>query len=371
MRSLLLAALLLLSLCAVGLTDDKKKPKEKEKDVDYPSGRVLVDTSLPALIPYTDQGGLLVLKAAIGDGDISTAIVDTGLPLSALTPTLAEKQKLKPKADMEFHTLIGPAKGGQVDAQQIKLGTVTIVDVPFVVCDMFAHLSSEKKTDQPPIWLGASAFSGLVMSIDPSRQSISFQPATVNLPDKASVSTLELKNGHWYVDIRINDRKNVRALVDTGAVGMLLPAKAAKDLGLTNPSTVTATTKLPSGKDGKVALTKLASVAIGSAKANNVPAIYVMEGDTTGLEPDTAIVGTDFLLRFKVTMHFPKRKIAFEPLANPLDQAAMRMINGGNPAGNPRVNPSGTGPTPIRVRPGAGNNRPPIGAGGGYSGGNP
>src|ERR1041384_5799409 len=170
MRALLVAIVLLPCLSAIGFTDDKKKPKEK--DLDYPSGRVLVDTSLPALIPYQEEGGLMVIKAAIGDGDFAKAVLDTALPLSAMNPRLAEQQKLKPDAETEIQTLLGHAKCGQLKAQQLKLGTVTLADVPFVICDMMAHLSAEKKPDAPPIWLGASAISGMVLIIDPSRHSL-------------------------------------------------------------------------------------------------------------------------------------------------------------------------------------------------------
>lgn len=314
---------LCLGLACVGAHSQVKPAKDQPAPFAF--GRVPDQSSLPATIPYQDFGGLLAIPAALGQGDFTTAILDTGLPLSLVAPELAAKLSLKSESKSEIETLLGKVHVDSLKTQQLRMGTVTMADVPFAVFDMLKHLSSKPEPNAPPIWIGASSLAAFVVTIDPAQHKVLFQAATTPLPAKAAVVPFaDYKGGRIYVDVKINDKKTVRALVDTGTVGMLIPAKLAKSLSSGTVNTVA--TALPSGKEGKVGVLNLAEVAIGSAKANSVPALFIKEGDTAGLDPDAAIIGTDVLLRFKVTIYYAEKKLAFEALPPPKLNPALEQI---------------------------------------------
>jgi predicted aspartyl protease len=119
------------------------------------------------------------------------------------------------------------------------------------------------------------------------------------------------------MEIKVNEKKKVDALLDTGTVSTLLPESVAKELKLTPITTVDV--KDNNGKPGKVGLVRLANVELGKLKVKDVHALYIAEGDPKGFDKELAIIGNDLLLRYKVTIDYGRHEVDFEEL-QPLKQ---------------------------------------------------
>lgn len=283
-------------------------------------GQVVLLSSLPATVPFEDWNGLIVVKANLGEGAPMSAALHTGLPLCVIGPELAAKQFVRTEGVRDVPTLYGSLRASGAAPQSLRIGTLILKDVPCAVGDLFGHLSGQKRADAPPLWLGASALAAAVVTIDPRKQEVIFRPANSPLPRKATIVPFEIRDGRIVVEMKVNGKRTFPALVDTGVVGTLLPADAARDLKLPPAETLPVTH--PNGKAAKVAAVDLKEVSIGGLKVNDVRAFYVAEGSVEGLDNEMGVLGNDILLRYRVTIHYGLRKIAFEKIADAPFKAA-------------------------------------------------
>ncbi|MGC8666531.1 MAG: retroviral-like aspartic protease family protein [Chthonomonadales bacterium] len=293
-------------------------------------GRIAPETLLPATIPFTFSDGLIIVKAALGDGTEQRAAVATALPLCIVQPELAQTQSLKVFGSRDVPTLYGPLAVQDAGKQRLTLFQVVANDVPCGVCDLYAGLSSKKSVGKPMIWLGYSFWGAAQITIDPAQHQLTFRKAGTPLPKKAFIIPFDLNDGRIEVQVKANGRKPIAALVDTTAVGTLLPAAEGRALRL--PSVAVYTASHPNGKKGKVTAIDLKELSIGSAKVNQVPALFVSEGDADGLDVGPAIVGTDVLLRFRVTIDYSMKKMALEAIQRPQES----VVTSGEPPTRPR-----------------------------------
>src|SRR5438270_358301 len=77
-------------------------------------------------------------------------------------------------------------------------------------------------------------------------------------PPNAIKVPFELRDGRIYVQLKLNDKKTIDALVDTCSAGTLLPSDVGKALKL--PAAATMDAVNPSGKRGKVTAIELPQV---------------------------------------------------------------------------------------------------------------
>jgi hypothetical protein len=280
-----------------------------------PTGSIAPTSQFPNVVPFEFWNGMIIVRVFVGDGVPDAAIIDTALPLSMLSPEYATKKTVRTQGLTNVSILDRSITVGDAKQHTVRIDRVIIGNVPFGVTNLFDHLSAKPVPDAPPIWLGTSALGALTFTIDPLRREITFKPPNAPLPNKAVKVPFEIKDGRMWVMVKANGRKEFSALVDTTAVGTLIPASAAKALELAAEQTFT--TVSSNGKEGKVSAVQLNEIAMGGLKVNDVQALHVHEGDKDACDPELGVIGNDVLLRYKVTFDYGRRFLVFEDLPIP------------------------------------------------------
>jgi predicted aspartyl protease len=281
------------------------------------TAKISVASTLPNTFPFDIWNGLIVVRALFGDGQPESAVLDTGLPLCLVTPELAAKRSLPAEGVKDFPFLDRSLRTSGMKPQLLRVDRVALTDVPFGIYNLFENMSAQTRTDVPAIWLGTSALAAFSITIDPRKQEITIRAAGSPPPPKSTRVPFTMKDGRIWMEIKVNEKKKVDALLDTGTVSTLLPESVAKELKLTPITTVDV--KDNNGKPGKVGLVRLANVELGKLKVKDVHALYIAEGDPKGFDKELAIIGNDLLLRYKVTIDYGRHEVDFEEL-QPLKQ---------------------------------------------------
>jgi hypothetical protein len=275
---------------------------------------------LPSSLPYSSQDGLIIVKTTLGSGAALDAVIATGLPLSLITPELASRLAIQGQGIFDMPTLLGPARVQNSQPQQFIVGRVPISNVPVGIFDLYTHLASRPSASAPPIWLGWSALGNLSLTIDPEKRELTLNPSSAPVDRKAITIPFELKDGRIYLQAKLNGHRPVRLLVDTASVGTLIPADSARALKL--PELATVSVKGAGGKESRVTAVVVNELTLaGDLKLKDLRALYVSAGDAPDLGQDTGILGTDALLRHKVTINYSKNMIVFERIEPKKDMA--------------------------------------------------
>jgi hypothetical protein len=273
--------------------------------------RIMPGSAIPSTIPFSLWNGIIMAPAVVGDGVPIPAAINTGLPLSVLTPQLAARQGIKPGTTKEIELLDRKITVLSAPAQTVRFEGMALAGVPFAICDILGQLSS-KETAGPAIWLGSSAFEGLCITIDPQKSEMVIKPSTAAFGGKGARVPFALRDGRIWVDVVANDKQKFEALIDTGSVATMVPPKVATALQLKAESSFELVDK--NGKPGKVGLAKLDQATLGKLLVKDVPVLFVAEGDPQGINQDFAVLGNDFLFRYRVTIDFGRKEVSFEPL---------------------------------------------------------
>ena len=137
------------------------------------------------------------------------------------------------------------------------------------------------------VWLGLAVAVYMLAdsALNPNRAS--------QLGDAQSVTLQRGLDGHYRAEALINGQK-VDVLVDTGATGVAISEKTAKQLGLRSNTAIGTTT---ANGNAVAYLTRLESVKLGGVEARDVSATIA-----PGLEGD-ALLGMSFLGRMDVRLY--------------------------------------------------------------------
>jgi tRNA threonylcarbamoyladenosine modification (KEOPS) complex Pcc1 subunit len=280
-----------------------------------PTGQIAPVTSLPVSVPFEVWNGMIVVRATVGEGVAQRAALHISLPLCLMTPQLAAQQRIASEGVGSLEGIYGTVRLAGIRPQMLRIQNIVLTDVPMGVLDLYAHLSSKAAPDAPAVWIGNSALAAFVLTIDPQKQEIIFSSPTTPLPRRAAVVPFEIRDGRIWIEAKANDSKRFRAMLDTSAFLTLLPTGVGRDLQLLPSANLTTT--YPDGKTGKVVMVTLSELAVGDAKSKQMQALFVEGEETGGMDPQMGIIGNDFLLRHRVTIHYGQRKIAFEKIAVP------------------------------------------------------
>lgn len=275
--------------------------------------KIMPGSTVPCTVPFSLWNGMIIVSVVVGEGIPMPAVIDTGLPMSVVTPQHAAKKGLKPNGTREIEILDHKITIANSSAQTVRFERLAIAGVPFGICDLLNQLSGKQNTEGPAIWLGSSALEGLCVTIDPYRSEITIRPANSPLMGKATRVPFVLRDGRIWVDVTANDKQKFEAVVDTGAVATLVPPKVATALHLKSDSTLDMVDR--NGKPAKVGVGKLDQLSLDKLAVKGVPVLFVTECDPKGVNQDIAVIGNDFLFRHRVTFDFGRKEIAFEPLA--------------------------------------------------------
>ena len=115
---------------------------------------------------------------------------------------------------------------------------------------------------------------------------------------------LEVANNRMVVDVRFNDRVNARMLVDTGASIVSISESLALRLNLTPPRDRKISMKLADGSLADCRPVTLTSVAVGSARLEDVQAV-VMPGASQSAPGVEGLLGMSFLGAFIINIMPP------------------------------------------------------------------
>lgn len=259
--------------------------------------------------------GMIVVKATVGEGIAQKAALHISLPLCLMTPQLAAQQRIASEGIRSLEGIYGTIRLAGVRPQMVRIQNIVLTGVPMGVLDLYAQLSSKAAPDAPMVWIGNSALAAFVITIDPQKQEIVFAPPNSPLPRRAAVVPFEIRDGRLWIEAKANDSRRFRAMLDTSAFLTLLPRGVGRDLQLSPSATLTTT--FPDGKTGRVAMATLSELAVGDAKLKEMQALFLEGEETGGMDPEMGIIGNDFLLRYRVTIHYGQRKIAFEKIGVP------------------------------------------------------
>lgn len=275
---------------------------------------------VPITIPYEIRDGLLTIRITFGSGQPVTAVLDTSLRTCVLGPELVDSMHLTRGAKTPVRTLLGIADGASVGMLDVGMGGLTLSSVPFVCADLWAVLSSRRPQMPAQAWLGMPLFAAFAVTIDPAQRTVTLAtPASAASARGASVG-VDLNGGSPTIDARLNGKESQRMRLATGLTGTLLPREMMEHLGIIPEATLTVTQ--PTGGDARLATLHVQDVAIGSAKLRAAPAVAWMEGDPGGLEPGLAVIGIDWLLRFRLTLDIARSRLLLE------DPGPIRPVRG-------------------------------------------
>jgi hypothetical protein len=303
------------------------------------------------VIPFEVQNGLIVVKALVGDGLVTPAILDTGLPICILTPPYAAKRAFKTVGPRDVLVLDRSVSVLGIPVQSVRINRMVVTSVACGVLDLYAQLSSAPPADAPPVWIGNSALATMSLTIDPESQQIMMRPAGAPMPNGATIVPFELKDGRIWVNVKVNGKKDFSALLDTGSVGTLLPAGVAKALTLAPAATFPVTH--PDGKEGKVCAVDLTDIEMAGLKVPDVQALYISQGSKDGFDTDLGIIGNDVLMRYRVTIDYGQRKIGFVKLAAKPGAAAATASTASTAPTGAAPAPAPSAQTPPRLNPAA------------------
>jgi clan AA aspartic protease (TIGR02281 family) len=121
------------------------------------------------------------------------------------------------------------------------------------------------------------------------------------------------EDGRLLVDGNINNQNYVRFIVDTGASMTMIPARVASRLGFDPKQGLLIEIRGVGGViDGR--LIEVDSLKVGDAEARNLDIVVIDDG-----LGGTALLGTDFLSRFQLSIYYSRNHLVLQPGEAPYD----------------------------------------------------
>jgi aspartyl protease family protein len=155
----------------------------------------------------------------------------------------------------------------------------------------------------PPADLAATAQQG-IRSLAPLLR----EPAPRNARGEETLVTLHRARGNWIAEVRLNDSRTARFVVDTGASLCVVSPELAADLGVRpGPRAEMVPMQVVGGVTAGPRVT-LASVRVGDAEVENVAAVIHSIGP--GVD---GLLGNTFLARFTVTLDPDRGVLVLRP----------------------------------------------------------
>lgn len=155
----------------------------------------------------------------------------------------------------------------------------------------------------PPADLAATAQQGL-RSLAPLLR----EPAPRNARGEETLVSLHRERGNWIAEVRLNDSRTARFVVDTGASLCVVSPEVAAGLGIRpGPRAEMVPMQVVGGVTAGPRVT-LASVRVGDAEVENVAAVIHPIGP--GID---GLLGNTFLGRFTVTLDPDRGVLVLRP----------------------------------------------------------
>ncbi|HZT40683.1 MAG TPA: aspartyl protease family protein [Chthonomonadaceae bacterium] len=269
---------------------------------------------MPALVPFQFWNGLMVVDAYVNGKDRESFVIDTGLNADAIRPEDGTRLQLADlKRPVRVDTLQTTSEAQEVRIPSLRMGTMTVENMPAASIDIAALLSNTPHPDAPPGWLGFPFLSAFQVTIDFSSHILALNPPNTRLPvvKGTVVVPISLRDGRIWANVTAPGAGTFSALVNTGAVGTLLPGAIADKLKLKSDNSSVIHVN---GKDGKAFSATAPRLRLGKAELKDVPVVFLAKDVPSGFDRSLGVLGMDFLSHFKVTISYAQKKMALIPL---------------------------------------------------------
>jgi predicted aspartyl protease len=191
---------------------------------------------------------------------------------------------------------------------------MTIENMPAAMLDVSALLSNTPHPEAPPGWLGSPFLSAFQINIDFGSHILMLNPPSTRLPVAKGtiVVPVTLRDGRIWANVTAPGAGTFSALIDTGAVGTLLPGAIADKLKLKSDKS---SMIRANGKEGKAYTAIAPHLRIGKAEIKDVPVVFLDKDVPAGFDRGLGVLGMDFLSHFKVTISYAQKKMALIPVS--------------------------------------------------------
>ncbi len=277
------------------------------------------NVSLPVVLPYREWKGLIALDGIIaGRAGVERFALATGLNANTVTPaTYARLQLQALPSQVRFDALDVSREATEVRVQNLQFGALHLDAFPAALVDVFGALSRENRPDAPTGWLGAPFLAAFQVTFDFGSHTVLLESAQAKLPadPSAIVVPITLRDGRPYTQVSVGTAKSFNALVDTGSLGTLIPGAVAERLKI-KPLQILAIARGP-GKEGKAAIAIAPTLRVGKAERRAARVVFYAPNAAGEYDSTLAVLGLDFLRRYKVTFNYARQKMALTPLTLP------------------------------------------------------
>lgn len=242
--------------------------------------------------------------------------ISTGLNANTVSPaTITRLQIPEGKAKVRVDILDREAEAAETTLKSLEVNGVKLENIPVAQVDVVSLLSRAPHPDAPTGWLGTPFLAAFHVTLDLAHKVCILETPQTKMPKGAMIVPMTLRDGHIFVSMTLPKSKPFPALLDTGAVLTLIPASVAEKLKL--PALEVVKLGAAGGKQVQGTLIQAPLVSVGKAECKALRVVYLSADASPGFGRDTAVLGLDFLSRFKVILDFTGKKVAFVPLVAP------------------------------------------------------
>ena len=239
--------------------------------------------------------------------------ISTGLNANTVTPATAARLQIpEGKTKVRVDILDREVEATETSVKSLQIGLLKLENVPIAQVDVVSLLSRTPHPDAPTGWLGTPFLAAFQVTFDLSHKVCSLEKPQMKMPAGALVAPMTLRDGRLYVSVTLPKSKPFQAMLDTGTVLTLIPASVGEKLKL--PALEVVKLGGTGGAELHATLIQVPLVSVGKAECKALRVAYLSADAGPGFGRETAVLGLDFLSRFKVVLNFEAKKVAFLPL---------------------------------------------------------
>lgn len=275
----------------------------------------------PAVLPFRYwRGSVPVVDCFLNKATFGSFALDTGLNGDAVSPD-AYKQFALPagKVRARFTIMQTTPDALQASIDSLRAGTVAVSNVPVVITDVASLLSAAPHPDAPSGWLGTPFLAAFQVTFDFEHHVVVLTGPDSPAPnDKGAVIVpLEMRDGRPWVKVEVPPAKTFTALVDTGTMATLVPPDIAAKLKL-KPGIVSHV-RGANSQQSRIGYAVAPKVTVGKSDQADIPVAFLAPDAPPSFDRTFAILGVDFLERYRVTFNYAKKRMILAPLVPPAD----------------------------------------------------
>ncbi|MBX9691045.1 MAG: aspartyl protease family protein [Cyanobacteria bacterium] len=269
----------------------------------------------PIVIPFEYTSNEIVAKFSLNGQSPRPFIVDTGATQTIIdNKTASALGKVNPKS-LAITTGSGSVDMGYLTLKSIKLGDITLSDIPVAVADLSKFAQQLKF--QPAGLLGANILKRFLVTVDYDKQQLILaNPDKVKVPPRATIINTKPALGvsGLSVDGVLDGKLTVPFLIDSGAAYNHVTESLIKKI-LTEPILPVGHIKGLDGLAVSTGAVQFESLTLGNLLIEKpVFSVAPAKTNTGGLisSGGLAIIGNPLLSRFRVTFDYRNQRMFLE-----------------------------------------------------------